>query len=35
MSSNDDWYGPTSDIVNKVLRDPDVLDALVNFLLSS
>jgi hypothetical protein len=25
MSSNDDWYGPTSDTVSKVLRDPDVL----------
>jgi hypothetical protein len=25
MGSNDEWYGPTSDIVNKVLRDPDVL----------
>jgi len=25
MSSNHGWYGPTSDIVNKVLRDPDVL----------
>src|SRR5215510_970910 len=25
MSGNDEWYGPTSDIVNKVLRDPDVL----------
>jgi hypothetical protein len=25
VAPDDDWYGPTSDIVNKVLRDPDVV----------
>ena len=25
MSSSDEWYGPTSDVVNKALRDPDVI----------